>query len=212
MLGSKILGWRTVCAVELAPFPRRVLLQRQADGFLDEFPIWDDIKTFDACDWQGHVDVVSGGFPCQPFSSASRGRRVAEDLWPQMLRVVRQVQPRWVFAENVQQAPIERACSDLHRLGFHARYCHLDAARLGAPHGRSRYWLAAHTHRDGECRLCLNAEVAGVQEVQAVDWWKNDPGSLGVSHGVANRMDRLAALGNGQVPAMAVAAWRVLTT
>lgn len=68
ILGGKMLGWRTVCAVEIEKYPRSVLLQRQKDGILDKFPIWDDVRTFDGRPWRGKVDVISGGFPCQDIS------------------------------------------------------------------------------------------------------------------------------------------------
>lgn len=71
ILGGKLLGWRTVCAVELNPYCRSVLLARQRDGILEPFPIWDEIRTFDGRQWRGWVDVVSGGFPCQAFSTAA---------------------------------------------------------------------------------------------------------------------------------------------
>jgi len=73
ILGGKLLGWRTVCAVELDGYARRVLLARQDDGCLPPFPIWDDVRTFDGKPWRGLVDVVSGGFPCQDISVAGGG-------------------------------------------------------------------------------------------------------------------------------------------
>ena len=71
--GGKLLGWRTVCAVEWEPYAASVLAQRQNDGFLPPFPIWDDVRTFDGKPWRGVVDVVSGGFPCQDISIAGKG-------------------------------------------------------------------------------------------------------------------------------------------
>ena len=73
ILGGKLLGWRTVCAVEWEPYPASVLCARQNDGFLPPFPIWDDVQTFDGKPWRGIVDVVSGGFPCQDISVAGGG-------------------------------------------------------------------------------------------------------------------------------------------
>ena len=70
ILGGKLLGWRTVCAVEWDQYAATVLAQRQNDGFLEAFPIWDDVQTFDGRPWQGVVDVISGGFPCQDISAA----------------------------------------------------------------------------------------------------------------------------------------------
>ena len=63
ILGGQLLGWRTVCAVEIEPYPASVLAQRQNDGLLPPFPIWDDVRTFDGHRWRGRVDVISGGFP-----------------------------------------------------------------------------------------------------------------------------------------------------
>ena len=72
ILGGKLLGWRTVCAVEIEPYPRNVLIARQDDGSLEPFPIWDDVRTFDGKPWRGIIDLVSGGFPCQDISCSNR--------------------------------------------------------------------------------------------------------------------------------------------
>ena len=73
ILGGHLLGWRTVCAVEWEAYPASVLCARQNDGILPNFPIWDDVQTFDGKPWRGIVDVISGGFPCQDISAAGRG-------------------------------------------------------------------------------------------------------------------------------------------
>ena len=73
ILGGKLLGWRTVCAVEWEAYPASVLCARQNDGLLPPFPVWDDIQTFDGKPWRGIVDVISGGFPCQDLSVAGGG-------------------------------------------------------------------------------------------------------------------------------------------
>src|SRR5690625_4803515 len=78
LLGSLLLGNNIVCAVERAEWCQHVLVQGQNEGVLPPFPIWDDICTFDGSPWKGTVDLVSGGFPCQAFSSAARGRNIAE--------------------------------------------------------------------------------------------------------------------------------------
>ena len=78
ILGGKLLGWRTVCAVEWEPYPASVLCARQNDGILPPFPIWDDIQTFDGRPWQGIVDVISGGFPCQDISASGGGLALME--------------------------------------------------------------------------------------------------------------------------------------
>jgi len=73
ILGGKLLGWRTVCAVEWEAYPASVLCARQNDGLLPPFPIWDDVCTFDGNPWRGIVQVISGGFPCQDISAAGGG-------------------------------------------------------------------------------------------------------------------------------------------
>jgi DNA (cytosine-5)-methyltransferase 1 len=83
ILGGKLLGWRTVCAVEKEPYAASVLIQRQNDGILDPFPIWDDVCTFDGKPWNGIVDVVSGGFPCQDIRVAGGGHwNIWRAIWP----------------------------------------------------------------------------------------------------------------------------------
>lgn len=72
ILAGHMLGWRTVCAVEWNAYAASILCARQNDGFLPPFPIWNDVRTFDGRTWRGVVDVVSGGFPCQAFSTAAR--------------------------------------------------------------------------------------------------------------------------------------------
>ena len=210
ILGGKLLGWRTVCAVEIDPYARAVLLARQRDGHLERFPIWDDIRTFDGHQWRGRVDVVSGGFPCQAFSSAARGRNNAADLWPDMLRVIRCVRPMHVFAENVKRHPIERAAADLCRLGYGASFGELSAGALGAPHKRSRWWLRGDAHCDGQPVEPKYEKTSRLLSACEDVWTRDEMRSFRVPDGVAGRVDRLRAAGNGQIPIVAAVAWDVL--
>ena len=210
LLASHILGHSVVCAVERDEFCIEVLIQRQNDRVIQPFPIWDDICTFDGRPWRGTVDLVSGGFPCQAFSSAARGRNIAEkDLWGEMRRVIGEVQPRVVFAENVSERAILQAQVDLLELGYNSKYIKLSAKDVGADHVRERYWLLAYT--DYYCELC-RSEYAETQVVQELcnSVWETYPGELRVSDGVAFRMDRLKAIGNGQVPLVAAVAFSKL--
>jgi DNA (cytosine-5)-methyltransferase 1 len=211
ILASKLLGWRTVCAVEINGYRRDCLIARQNDGMLEPFPIWDDITTFDGLEWRGRVDVVSGGFPCQAYSTAARGRNVADDLWPEMRRVVAEIAPRYVFAENPSRAAIDAAAADLDAMGYQTRCMSLSAADLGSDHVRRRYWLRAHADRDSELHSAVHAEEVAELQRMAASVWSADPGIPRVFDGMADRVVRLSATGDGQVPIVAAAAWRLLS-
>lgn len=210
LLASRLLGHRTICAVEWDAYAASVLVARQNDGALPPFPIWDDVRTFDGRPWRHIVDIVSGGFPCQAYSTAASGRNVADDLWPEMRRIVADVAPRYVFAENVSKRAIDRAADDCEEMGYQTRCLSLSAKDLGGDHIRERHWLLAYAYMHGELRGTEHAEMAVRQSVhQRV--WLTEPDESRVSDGMANRVERLIATGNGQVPAVAAAAWAVLT-
>lgn len=149
ILGGHLLGWRTVCAVEFEPYAASVLAARQNDGILPTFPIWDDVRTFDGRPWRGLVDVVSGGFPCQDISAAGKGTGIGGErsgLWGEMARIIREVQPRYVFVENspmLTSRGLGRVLGDLAEMGFDAKWGCVSAADLGAHHERNRIWIVA---------------------------------------------------------------------
>lgn len=214
LLASKLLGWTTICAVEKDPFCQRVLRCRQDDKLLEEFPIYEDVCKFDGHLWKDKVDIVSGGFPCQAFSSAARGRNNAPNLWPDMLRIINEVWPTYVFAENVTRKAISTAAENLFGLGYTCRYMCLSAADLGAPHQRERYWLAAYANPDGEPRCPEHVETPGSSALPKVEFWQDDSEAMGISNGISRRMDRarLQGLGNAQVPICAAVAWIILSS
>ena len=147
ILGGHLLGWRTVCAVEYAAYPRSVLLARQRDGMLPRFPIWDDVTTFDGNPWRGRVDVVSGGFPCQDISVAGlSGER--SGLWSEMARIIGEVQPRFAFVENspmLTSRGLGVVLGDLSQMGYSAEWGVVGADDAGAPHRRERIWILAYS-------------------------------------------------------------------
>ena len=157
ILGGKLLGWRTVCAVEWDAYARDVLVARQNDGCLEAFPIWDDVQTFDGHPWRGIVDVVSGGFPCQDISCAGKGAGIEGErssMWKHMARVIGEVRPRYAFVENSPMLVgrgLAVVLGDLAEMGYDARWCVLGAVDAGAPHRRDRIWIMAdsnmHTDR-----------------------------------------------------------------
>lgn len=157
ILGGRLLGWRTVCAVENDKYARSVLMARQNDGSLEPFPIWDDVRTFDGRAWRGRVDVVSGGFPCQDISAAGKGAGIEGEqsgLWKEMARVIGEVRPRFVYVENSPMLAagrgLQRVLGDLSEMGFDADWGVLGAHHAAAPHKRDRIWILAYT--EGERR------------------------------------------------------------
>ncbi len=228
ILGGNLLRWRTVCAVEFEPYAAGVLVQRQNDGFLEPFPIWDDVRTFDGLPWRGIVDVVSGGFPCQDVSSAGTGYGMDGErsgLWSEMARIIGEVRPRFVFVENspvLTSRGLGRVLGDLASLGFDAEWGVLGAGDLGAIHQRDRIWIVAHaTQVVGEPRPRSKQQprqppiqpwdYSGVSSDSEGRWVELARKFRGMDDGVAYPMERTAAIGNGQVPAVAAAAWSLLT-
>jgi DNA (cytosine-5)-methyltransferase 1 len=268
ILGGQILGHSTVCAVEIEEYPRQVLLQRQRDGVLPKFPIWDDVCTFDGKPWRGTVDVICGGFPCQDISSAGKGAGIAgkrSGLWKEYARIIDEVRPKFVFAENsplLRGRGLEVVLGDLSELGYDAKWCVLGAWHVGAPHKRNRMWVLAYAKElqcngsDNNARVstqpkeiselrdsggaenlayAVHSGLQGSECAKWVDpqgrkesdgstaecsslWWSEDPAEgttepvVGrVANGVANRVHRLKAIGNGQVPAVAATAWNILS-
>lgn len=134
---------------------------------------------------------------------------MAEDLWPQFLRVVADAAPWLVFAENVTRKAIDAAADDLESLGYEARCISVSAEDLGADHVRQRYWLLAHANVHSELLRTLNAEVAERAHLHP-RIWKAYPDEPRMADGMGHRVDRLEATGNGQVPCVAAAAFATL--
>ena len=277
ILGGKLLGWRTVCAVEIVPFCRDILMQRQCDGHLEPFPVWDDVRTFDGRPWRGVVDVVSGGFPCQDISECGKGAGIDGErsgLWSDMARIIGEVRPRFVLVENspaLVGRGLARVLGDLARVGpYECRWGRLGADDCSAPHVRKRCWLvgvladAAVTGLEGHAgdgtgrrepgrigegpdgHLAARGLVACETDVAdatsggrraglceggagqadgterepesgnggcAGGWawaWPAEPDLPRMAYGVADRLDREKATGNGQVPRVVARAWETL--
>ena len=236
ILGGHLLGWRTVCAVEIEDYPRRVLLARQRDGILPRFPIWDDIKTFDGKPWRGRVDVVSGGFPCQDISAAGKGAGIRGErsgMWAEMARVVSEVRPRYVFVENspmLTSRGLGVVLGDLSTMGYNARWGVLGTDDVGGFCRGERLWILAKTsgnRRNGGGTVGNSVSQQKVYPNKPDHWnrirgqakcclslgdWKEYTAKFQrMDDGMANRVDRLKAIGNGQVPAVAALAWQLLT-
>jgi len=232
ILGGHLLGWRTVCAVEWEAYPASVLCARQNDGILESFPIWDDVQTFDGKPWAGIVDVVSGGFPCQDISAAGTGGGITgsrSSMWKHMARIIGEVRPQYAFVENspmLTSRGLGTVLADLSKMGFDAEWGVLSAADVGANHLRERMWILAKISdskrqrwtEGNNAKLETNTTIRASSTIPFKssiegfnrNCWKTEPDVCRVVNGVAATMDRLKAIGNGQVPLCAATAWKLL--
>jgi DNA (cytosine-5)-methyltransferase 1 len=120
---------------------------------LDPAPIWSDLRTFDGKPWRGVVDLITGGYPCQPFSSA--GKRLGEDdprhLWPEIRRITEEIEPRFVFFENVAghlTLGLSDVLRDLQEMGFRCSTGLFTASEVGASHRRERLFILGMVNTD----------------------------------------------------------------
>lgn len=141
---------RTVCAVEIEAYACEVLASRMEEGRLDSAPIWTDLRTFDGRPWRGVVDLVIGGYPCQPFSAA--GKRLGTDdprhLWPHVARILRECEAPACFFENVRghvSLGLRDVQCELEEMGYRVDAEIVRAEEVGAPHRRERVFILAHT-------------------------------------------------------------------
>ncbi len=257
LLGTKLLGWRTVGYVEWNDYCQRVLAQRIADGYLDRAPIFGDVRQFvesgAARQYRGFADVVTGGFPCQPFSVAGKQAAANDErnMWPATRDCIRDVQPRSVLLENVPGliscGYLGTVLTELAALGYVGRWGVFGASHAGAVQERERLWIVAHTINQGQIGRCKKPErrtkfrgknsqnvadtdstqcqgmrgTFGVQQEysdagRSGRWWRVDPaddpesGVGRMAPRMADGVDRLKAIGNGQIPLMAAIAWEEL--
>ena len=164
-LGLERAGMRTVAFCEIEPFPRAVLAKHWP-----HVPCYHDIHdvTADRLDRDGihDIGIVTGGYPCQPFSHAGkqRGHEDPRHLWPQMRRVIGEVRPAWVLAENVAghiTLGLDQVLADLEADGYAGRALVIPAAAVDAPHIRQRIWIVARD-RDRESACAVNAKAQGL--------------------------------------------------
>lgn len=158
-IAAEWAGWMNAFNCEIDPFCRKILKYH-----FPKAEQYEDIRTTDFTIWRDKIDVLTGGFPCQPFSFAGKRKGTADDryLWPKMLRVIRTVRPRWVVGENVygiinwsQGMVFEQVCADMEAEGFEVQPYILPACGVDAPHQRYRTWFVAHAVEYFSCNQCL---------------------------------------------------------
>jgi len=215
-LGLERAGMRVKAFCEIDPFCQKVLRKHWPHA-----PIYSDIRELrksrliedGVITEDESVDLICGGFPCQPFSVAGkqRGKEDNRYLWPEMLRVVAEIKPRWVIAENVcgiltvQGGMVfEEMCAGLEGEGYEVQAFVIPACAVNAPHRRDRVWVIAHSNLSGLQRFRESGACSGKSPAWATAWekdWVEVATRLcGVDDGVSNRVDRLRALGNAVVP------------
>jgi DNA (cytosine-5)-methyltransferase 1 len=141
-------GFETAAFCEYEAFPRAVLAKHWPG-----VPCFPDVRELKGEDIDGPIDVICGGYPCQPFSTAGK-RRGAEDdrhLWPEFARLVAELRPAWVIGENVAghiSMGLDNVLSDLERQGYACRSFVIPACAVDAPHRRDRVWTVGHAIND----------------------------------------------------------------
>lgn len=222
LLGTSLLGFSHVGYVEWNEYCQQVIAARIRDGHLDNAPIFGDIDSFlsegYARRYRGLVDAITGGFPCQPYSSAGKqlGEDDPKDRWPSTREVIREVRPKFLLLENVPRlislGYLGKILGDLAEMGFDAEWGIISAAAFGADHVRERLWIFAYTNgAQREGRSILRRIHQEYTNLGGPARRSNQPMPNGVDDVVAYRVDRLKAIGNGQVPVVAANAWWILS-
>lgn len=199
-LGLERAGMKTICFVERDAKAQAVLRKHWPD-----VPIWPDVTTYEG--QENEADVVCGGFPCQRFSTAARGRNTADDLWPHMRRIIERVRPVWILAENVPRVDPDYPAGELEAIGYTVWPYIVDASPRGKRHRRKRAIFIAHSNAHGKPRRPVYAKMADMRGSTGRDWTPEST-PLGMADGVSRGLDRLQLLGNAFSPVWAEAIGR----
>jgi DNA (cytosine-5)-methyltransferase 1 len=214
-LAAEWNGWRTIGFSEIDPFACKVLKRRWS-----QTPNYGNIRSIENV----KADLVTGGFPCQPFSHTGLKKGFGDEryLWPEMLRVIREAQPLWVVGENVPgiiHIALDTVLDDLQENGYTPWVFDIPACAAGAPHLRHRIWIVAYSARVRFAISRANVPVCRVDEAPPKGWlldvdrsfaasweffspWPREPDLGRVVHGIPSRVDRdrIRSLGNAVVP------------
>ena len=160
-----------------------------------------------------NIDLLTGGFPCQPFSVAGlrKGNEDDRALWPEMLRIIQEVKPRWIIGENVAgfvNMALDQSITDLENEGYEVQTFIIPACSKNAVHRRDRCWIVANSNKNGD--TIRNESRFGTEPQQSLrsvlrkswqeNWYEVAARFCRVDDGVPNRVDRLKSLGNAIVP------------
>lgn len=211
-LAAEWAGIQPIAFCEIDPYCQKVLKKHWPD-----VPIYNDIRSLGGSEI-GTVDIVAGGFPCQPFSTAGhkKGRDDERHLWPEMLRVIEEIRPNWVVGENVENAVrmvIDDIIDDLEGINYSTQSFVVPAYCSGAWFSGKRIFIVASSNNRraalrGDAQFQANAKVngsggnngRGTEKVDAKRRWETESRPYGVVDGLPFVMDRLKCLGNAVVP------------
>jgi DNA (cytosine-5)-methyltransferase 1 len=193
-LAAEWMGWNNTFHCEWMPFPRKVL-----SHYFPNSISYEDITKTDFSIHGGTIDILTGGFPCQPYSSAGKrlGKEDERHLWPHMLRAISEINPTYVVGENVRGLTnwnggmvFEEVCVDLESEGYTVQPILLPACAVGAPHRRDRVWFVAsntNLFRQHECE-CNNEEQSSQRGINAFDDINENVGSGNVTNTKCERL------------------------
>jgi DNA (cytosine-5)-methyltransferase 1 len=158
-LAAQWMNWNNVFQVEIDNYCQKLLTKN-----FPNVTKYTDIREFDGKQYAGTVDIISGGFPCQPFSNAGKKQGTKDDryLWPEMLRVVREIQPIAILGENVPGIigmELENVLSDLENAAYRTQTFVIPACGKNAPHKRERVWIIAYNDSFGSKFRSANSEI-----------------------------------------------------
>ena len=208
-LGFNRAGFETVAFCEKDKFCKKVLKKHWPETI-----VHDDIFKLDGGGYSG-IDVITGGYPCQPFSVAGKkkGSEDSRNLWPEMFRVIKQSRPAWVVCENVYghiRLGLDGVLLDLESEGYSTRTFIVPACSVGAQHRRDRVWIVANTNsfriqRMPKKQVLQKRQIQGRQSFQQIKniremFNKPEAGLCRSLHGIPNGVDRIKSLGNSVIP------------
>lgn len=216
-IAAQRCGFQTVCFSEVNNYAKKILNKHWPN-----IPNVGDIRAADFTPYRGST-LLTGGFPCQPFSVAGKQLAKEDDryLWPAMLEVIKSVRPTWVIGENVTgivKLALDEVLSDLEGAGYSAVPFNIPACSVDAHHRRKRIWIVAHSNSAGleghswnEDNLNQqgrhNAESGGSASESSLrsgrSEWSPEPELGRAAYGIPNRVDRITSLGNAIVPQVA---------
>ena len=215
-LASEWMGWKNIFQCEIDEFCNKVL-----DKNFPNTIKYKDIKQFNGYEYRDKLDVLTGGFPCQPFSTAGKQKGAEDDrsLWFEMFRIIKEIRPTYVIGENVNgivKMELDNIWVDLESEGYTVETFNIPACSVSAAHIRKRIWIVAYLNgrrRNTQSRICTKPQKGNSANdansanavIRRKKTWMVEPKLERVVYGVSRKLDknRVKGLGNAIVPQIA---------